>query len=138
MAQYVLEDLVKKSNLTGEYFIDSAGTSSEESGNGVHSGTRKKLKAMGIACGDHRARRITKQDYKDFDIILGMDNYNMKNMLRFWGGDPQKKIHGLLDFTSKSGSIADPWYTGNFDDTYRDVNNGCVSLLKHLESQNEI
>ena len=132
MAEYVMKHLVRQVGREGEFFIDSAATSTEEIGNGVHYGTRRKLAEVGVPCGNHRARQLTKQDYKDFDLLIGMDGANLRNTLRMVGGDPEGKIRGLLDYTDRPGSIADPWYTGNFDDTYRDVLEGCEGLLKAL------
>ena len=132
MAEYVMKHLVRQVGREGEFFIDSAATSTEEIGNGVHYGTRRKLAEVGVPCGNHRARQLTKQDYKDFDLLIGMDGANLRNTLRMVGGDPEGKIRGLLDYTDRPGSIADPWYTGNFDDTYRDVLEGCEGLLKVL------
>ena len=132
MAEYVMKHLVKEAGRADEFFIDSAATSAEEIGNGVHYGTRRRLAEVGIPCGDHRARRLTKADYEKFDLLIGMDDANLRNALRMVGGDPEGKIHGLLEYAGRPGSIADPWYTGNFDDTCRDVLDGCRGLLEHL------
>ena len=129
MAQYVLEDMVKKQGLEDLFEIDSAATSREEIGNGVHHGTRRKLAEMGIPCGDHRARQATKADYEYYDYLLIMDANNRRNLLRIIGSDPQDKVHGLLDFSSDPRDIADPWYTGNFDVTYEDIAEGCRDFL---------
>lgn len=130
MAEYVMKDLVKKEGLSDLFFIDSAATSTEEIGNPVHPGTRRKLHEMRIACGDHRARQITRADFAAFDYLLGMDRANIKNMRRMLGESP--KIMQLLDFSSSPRDIADPWYTGDFDATFRDVKEGCLSLLYHI------
>ena len=130
MAEYVMKDLVKKEGLSDLFFIDSAATSTEEIGNPVHPGTRRKLHEMRIACGDHRARQITRADLVAFDYLLGMDRANIKNMRRMLGESP--KIMQLLDFSSSPRDIADPWYTGDFDATFRDVKEGCLSLLHHM------
>lgn len=133
MAQYVMEDLVNREGQGGRFFIDSAATSGEEIGNPVHPGTRRKLREMGVSCGDHRARRLTQRDYQEFDLLIGMDQANLREMRRILGGDPQGKVHLLLDYTGRPGSIADPWYTGDFDSTWRDVLEGCRGLLEQLE-----
>lgn len=133
MAEYVMRDLVEKEELSHLFFIDSAATSMEEIGNPVHPGTRRKLYEMGIACGDHRARQITHADLAAFDYLLGMDRANIKNMRRLLGESP--KIMRLLDFSSSPRDIADPWYTGDFDATFRDVKEGCLSLLHHIASK---
>ena len=112
--------------------IDSAATSREEIGNGVHHGTRAKLREVGIPCGDHRARQMTRGDYEEYDYLIGMDTWNIRNMNRIVGADPDHKIHKLLEYTNRGGDIADPWYTGNFDETYRDVSEGCEGLLAHI------
>ena len=105
-------------------------------GNGVHHGTRAKLKQEGIWCGDHRAVQLTKADYKKYDYIIGMDGWNRRNMLRILGSDPDEKVSLLLDYTDHPRDIADPWYTGNFDVTYEDVREGCEALLAHILRKN--
>ena len=132
MAEYVMKDLVKKAGREGEFFIDSAATSREEIGNGVHHGTRRKLAQMGVPCGDHRARQMTRDDYDRFDLLIGMDNANIRNMTRICGGDEDGKIHMMLDYTDRPGEVADPWYTGNFDETWDDVFEGCTKLMEQL------
>lgn len=131
MAEYVMKDLVNRAGLTSSFYIDSAATSREEIGNPVHHGTRRKLKEVGISCGDHRARQMRASEYEEFDYIIGMDSWNIRNINRILGnGDPDAKVSKLLDFTQRKGEdIADPWYTGNFDVTYRDVKEGCEALL---------
>ena len=135
MAQYVMEDLLRKAGQEGKYVVDSAGTSREELGNPVHPGTRRKLAEMGVPCGGHRARQMTSGDYAYFDVLVGMDEANLREMRRLTGGDPQGKIHLLLDYTGRPGSIADPWYTGDFDATWRDVLAGCQGLLEQLTNR---
>ena len=132
MAECIFKDMVEKRGLSGKFFIDSAATSTEEIGNGVHYGTRRKLAEVGIPCGDHRARQMVREDYEKFDLLIGMDEANLRNMRRMLGGDPEGKIHALLDYTDRPGPIADPWYTGDFDATYRDVLEGCRGLLQKL------
>ena len=132
MAQYVMQYLVDKRGLSDCFYIDSAATSREEIGNGVHHGTRAKLREVGIPCGDHRARQMTRGDYEEYDYLIGMDTWNIRNMNRIVGADPDHKIHKLLEYTNRGGDIADPWYTGNFDETYRDVSEGCEGLLAHI------
>ena len=131
MAEYVMKDLVKKNGVSDRFLIDSAATSREEIGNPVHPGTRQKLRQEGIPCGDHRARRMEKADYDKYDYLIGMETWNIKNMLRITGGDPDKKISRLLDFLQHPRDIADPWYTGNFDETFEDVMEGCRALLAY-------
>ena len=133
MAEYVMKHLTAQRGMDADFFIDSAATSTEEIGNGVHRGTRRKLAEVGISCGSHRARQLTRRDYEEFDLLLGMDGANRRNMLRMLGGDPEGKVHLLLDFSDRPRDIADPWYTGNFDETYDDVAEGCQALLRYLE-----
>ena len=135
MAEYVMKHLVKQAGLEGEFYIDSAATSREEIGNGVHHGTRRKLAQMGVPCGDHRARQMPRADYDKFDLLIGMDNANIRNMTRIAGGDDEGKIHRMLDYTNRPGEVADPWYTGNFDETWDDVFEGCANLLAQLRAE---
>nr|WP_294493548.1 low molecular weight protein-tyrosine-phosphatase [uncultured Mediterraneibacter sp.] len=131
MAQYVFQNMVNKSGLTDSFYIDSAATSREEIGNPPHHGTQRKLREMDIPCGDHRARQMRREEYDLFDYIVGMDSWNIRNINKIIGnGDPERKVSKLLDFTDRKGAdIADPWYTGDFDATYRDVKEGCEALL---------
>ena len=132
MAQYVFQDMVNKRGLSDYFYIDSAATSTEEIGNGVHHGTQRKLREVGVPVGNHRAVQMTRADYDKYDYILGMDHWNLKNMNRMLKSDPEKKIALLLDFSDRPRDIADPWYTGNFDVTYDDIVEGCSALLEHI------
>ena len=135
MAQYVMQDLVEKNGLANSFSIDSAATSTEEIGNPVDPRTRRKLQQKGIHCGNHRARQMTRADYKSFDYLIGMDQNNLRNMLRILKDDPLEKVSLLLDWTEKPQDIADPWYSGNFDVTYEDVTKGCEALLKKISGK---
>ncbi|MBR6698030.1 MAG: low molecular weight phosphotyrosine protein phosphatase [Lachnospiraceae bacterium] len=136
MAQYVMQDLVNKAGLSKHFIIDSAATSTEEIGNGVHYGTRQKLREVGVPCGDHRAVQITKKDYNIYDYLIVMDSNNLRTLKRIIPNDPDAKVSMLLDYANRQGqSIADPWYTGNFDATYRDVLEGCQGLLEYLRDR---
>lgn len=130
MAEFVMKDLVKKAGREAEFYIDSAATSTEEIGNEVYPPARRKLSEHGIGCKGKTARQMTRADYDRFDLLIGMDDWNIRNMTRISGGDPEGKIHKLLDFTSRPGDVADPWYTGNFEATWQDVLLGCNALLK--------
>mgnify|MGYP002660431405 FL=1 len=131
LAEFYFKDLVAKHNLSAEFYIESAATSYEETGNPVHPGTRKKLAAAGISCAGKTARCMEREDYGKFDYLIGMDSMIIRNMVRILGGDPEGKVSKLLDFTERTGQdIADPWYTGNFDRTYEDVKEGCEALLQ--------
>lgn len=133
MAEFVMKDLVKKAGLDDDYDIESAATSTEEIGNEVYPPARRKLAEHGIGCKGKTARQMSRADYQRFDLIVGMDQWNMRNMLRICGSDPEGKIKLLMDFTERPGEVADPWYTGNFDATWRDVLEGCTGLLDWLE-----
>jgi protein-tyrosine phosphatase len=134
MAEFVMKDLVSKAGRTDEFYIESAATSTEEIGNEVYPPARRKLAEHGIGCKGKRARQMTSADYHRFDLLIGMDSWNIRNMQRICGGDPEDKIHMLLDYTSRPGDVADPWYTDNFDATWRDVLEGCQQLLATLRA----
>lgn len=132
MAEYIMKDLVSKAGREREFEIASAATSTEEIGNAVYPPARRKLAEHGIRCDGHAARQITRSDYHYYDLIIGMDEYNMRNMRRAFGGDPDSKLHMLMEFSNRFGDVADPWYTGNFDATLRDCLEGCTNLLNEL------
>ena len=132
MAEFVMKDLVKKAGMEAEFEIASAATSTEEIGNPVYPPARRMLNAHGIDCSGKTARQMTRADYERYDWLIGMDRANYRNMHRICGGDPEGKIHLLLDFTDRGGEVADPWYTGNFDATWRDAQDGCRGLLQRL------
>ena len=136
MAEFVMKDMALKHGLDGAVYVESAATSTEEIGNDIHYGTRSKLRAEGIPFSRRAARQMTRADYDGFDYLIGMDRYNIANMTRIAGGDPKRKIYKLLDFTHRRGEdIADPWYTGNFDETYDDVVLGCRALLERISDK---
>ena len=129
MAQFVFADLVNRTGRAGEFVIDSAATSREEIGNPPHHGTVRKLREVGVPILEHRARQITRVEYDQWDYIVYMDANNERNLMRILGGDPNGKCHKLLSFAGSMRDVADPWYTGDFDATYRDVLTGCQALL---------
>ncbi len=133
MAEFVMKDMVKKQGLAEQFYIASAATSTEEIGNPVHYGTRNKLAQLGISTAGKYAVRMERRDYKEYDYIVGMDQWNYKNMMRIVGKDPDKKIRLLLDYTDHPRDVADPWYTGDFEKTYEDVSNGCEGLLEYIK-----
>ncbi len=141
MAEFLFKDMVSKAGLASHFTISSAATSTEEIWNGVgnpvYPPARAKLAAHGISCAGKRARQMTRQDYTEYDYLIGMDTWNIRNMTRIAGGDPQHKIFRLLDLTLHPRDIADPWYTGDFDETYDDLIEGCEALLKKLEERYE-
>ena len=135
MAEFVMKDMVAKVGAGERFVIDSAATSTEELGNPVYPPARRELAAHGVVCGPHTARQMTRADYDKYDLLIGMDSANIRNMTRICGGDPAGKIHRLLDYTARPGDVADPWYTGDFSATWRDVAEGCRGLLKAITSQ---
>ena len=134
MAEFVMKALVQEQGLSYCYEIASAATSTEEIGNPVYPPARRMLAAHGISCAGKTARQMTKQDYTYYDLLIGMDHANLRNMRRICGGDPDGKLHLLLDYTNRPGEVADPWYTDDFQATWEDVTEGCQGLLKTLES----
>lgn len=132
MAEFVMKYLTAGRD---DFYISSAATSTEEIGNEVHYGTVNILKKKGVPNPGHRAVQLTKADYDKYDYLIGMDSWNIRNILRITDGDFKNKVHKLLDFTSRGGDISDPWYTGDFDTTYNDVLEGCTALLKYIEEE---
>ena len=132
MAEFVMKDLVAKAARQDDFYIESAATSTEEIGNPVYPPARRKLAEHGIGCAGKTARQMTRADYDRFDLLIGMDDWNIRNMRRMCGGDPEEKIVKLMDYTHRPGDVADPWYTGNFEATWQDVLLGCQALLNFL------
>ena len=132
MAEFVMKDIVRKAGAAERFYIESAATSSEELGNPVYPPVRRLLGRYGIDCSGKTARQITHADYDRFDLWIGMDEENLFDMKVISHCDPQNKIRLLLDFTSRSGSVVDPWYTRDFEAAWRDINEGCQGLLRHL------
>ena len=138
MAEFRMKALVEAAGLADRFEIASAATSREEIGNPVYPPARRELASHGIGCDGKQARQITREDYDYYDLVIGMDEMNLRNMQRFWHGDPAGKISLLLDHTDPSDlrhhgrDVADPWYTGNFEATWEDVDRGCKALLAEL------
>lgn len=132
MAEYVMKALVVEAGRASEFEIASAATSTEEIGNGVYPPVRRLLETAGIDCSAHAARQMTAADYRHYDLVVAMDSQNLTNIRRIIGSDPDGKVCRLLDFTPTPGDIADPWYTRDFDLTWRQVNAGCRALLARL------
>ena len=132
MAEFYMKDLVRREGCAERFEIASAATSSEERGNPVYPPARRKLLEHGIDPAGKTARQMTRADYAYYDLLICMDASNLRNMERICGGDPDGKMHMLLDYTSRPGSVADPWYTGDFEATWRDVAEGCNGLLRQL------
>ena len=134
MAEFVMKDMVHRRGLDDRFEIASAATSREEIGNPVYPPARRKLAEHGISCGGHHARQMTREDYDRYDYIIGMDMANLRNICRITGGDLEHKVSLLLDHTARAGQeVADPWYTGDFDETWDDVTEGCEQLLAEIE-----
>lgn len=138
MAEFYMKDLVERRGLADRFQIASAATSTEEIGSPVYPPARAELARHGIGCAGHAARQLTRADYGRWDLLVGMDSANLRNMTRICGGDPEGKIVRLLDFTARPGDVADPWYTGDFQATWRDVEEGCNALLDKLEREGRI
>ena len=132
MAEFVMKDLVKKAGLESQFRIASAATSTEEIGNPVYPPARRKLAEHGIGCAGKTARQLTRADYKQYDLLIGMDSANLRNMRRICGGDPDGKMHLLMEYAGHPSDVADPWYTGDFETTWWDVLAGCKGLLEQL------
>ena len=129
MAEFIMKDLAEKAGVSDQFHIESAATSTEELGNPVYPPARRKLSEHGIDCAGKTARRLTSSDYGRYDLLIGMDRANLRNMQRICGGDSDGKMHLLMDYTGRPGDVADPWYTGDFETTWRDVLAGCRGLL---------
>ena len=139
MAEFIMKKLVKDSGLEDEFLIKSSATSTEEIWNGVgnpvYPPARAELQRHGISCDGKRAVQLKSDDYGKYDLFIGMDSANIRNMHRILGGDPENKIHKLMDYTGRGGDVADPWYTRSFEITYRDVFDGCTSLLEAIKRE---
>jgi len=129
MAEFVFLDMIKKRGLEAKMTVHSSATSTEEIGNDVHRGTKSILTKYGIPFSRREAVQLTRADYSKYDLFIGMDSANIRNMFRIFGSDPDGKIIKLLDLTDSKGDVADPWYTGDFEATYRDVCKGCSALI---------
>ena len=138
LAEFVMKDLTERQGLAGKFQIASAATSREELGDDIHPGNRRVLGREGIPFSSRQARQITKSDYEAYDYIIAMDRANLRNLERLLGGDPEGKFFLFLEFAGEHRDIADPWYTGNFDETYRDIKQGCTALLEFLLQQHKL
>lgn len=137
MAEFVMKDMVKKLGCADEFEIASAATSTEELGNPVYPPAKRKLMEHSISCDGKTARQMTKNDYNYYDYIIAMDRNNIRNMKKFVGDDPDNKVSLLMDHTNCPGDVKDPWYTGDFEETWEDVNIGCSALLNELGVSNK-
>ena len=132
MAEFIFKRMVSDAGLADKFEIISRATSAEELGNSVYPPARAELMRHGLSCEGKYAVQLTRSDYEKYDLFIGMDNANIRNMHRLFGGDPEGKITRLMDYTGRGGEVSDPWYSGKFDITYRDVHNGCAALLEKL------
>ena len=136
MAEFVMKNLVREAKLESRFHIESAATSTEEIGNPVYPPARRKLAEHGIDCTGKTARQLRNEDYDRFDLLIGMDKANLRNMYRMCGGDFDGKLHLLMEYADRpDAEVADPWYTGDFETTWRDVLAGCQGLLDFLRNQ---
>ena len=138
MAEFIFKDMINKKGLSKEFIIKSSATSYEETGNDIHYGAREKLIQKNIPFTKREAKRITPEDYKNFDYIIGMEESNIRNIKRIVGNDSDNKICKLLDYSENPRDIADPWYTGDFEEAYNDIVEGCEGFIKYLENTKKI
>lgn len=132
MAEYICKKMAADRGVSGELEIASAATSREEIGNGVYPPAKRKLNSVGISCDGHHARQVTKADYDYYDYLIVMEQYNIRNLMRIIGSDPEKKVYKLLDFAGSGGDIDDPWYTGDFEKTYHEIVEGLEGFLTEV------
>ena len=132
MAEFIMKDIVNKKGIADMFEISSAATSTEEIGNPVYPPARAKLKEHNISCAGKTARQMTAADYTYYDYIIAMDRFNLRNMKKFIGNDNDKKVSLLMDYTNRPGDVADPWYTGDFETTWRDICDGCRGFLNTI------
>ncbi len=135
MAEYIMKDLAKKQNRTADFEIASAATSTEELGNPVYPPAKAELRRHGVSCEGHHARQVTRADYEYYDYLIVMDSMNVRNLKRIIGSDPLGKVSKLRDYTDTPGDIADPWYTGAFDEVYGQILDGCMALLQKFHKK---
>ena len=138
IAEYVMKDMVRKRGLEDKFHIESAATSTEEIGNPIYPPAQRVLREHGIDPSGHSARQLRRSDYEKWDMFVGMDQENLYYMNRMLGGDPEGKISLLMDYTDRPGEVSDPWYTRDFNATWRDVNEGCTGMLKYLKEQGKL
>ena len=134
MAAFMMQELVREAGLAGQIETDSAAVSREEIGNPIYPPAQRQLRAHGVPFTDHRARQMTRADYAAFDLLIGMDGSNLSAMRRICGGDPDGKLRLLMAFAGTPCDVADPWYTGDFDAAWRDIETGCHALLETLRA----
>ena len=138
MAEFIFRDMLQKRGLEQNFVVASSATSTEEIWNGignpVYPPAREELARHGLSCEGKRAVQVVREDYARYDLFVCMDSNNVRNLLRILGGDPDGKVHKLMEYTDRGGDVADPWYCGHFDRTYRDICEGCEALLSNIEA----
>ena len=134
MAKFLFKDLIKKKGIEDNFVVDSGATSYEEEGNDLYRHAATKLREKGIPFDTHSARRIQKEDYDKFDYILGMEQFNLNEIMKIIKEDPENKVHLLLDFSPNPREISDPWYSGDFESAYNDIFEGVSTFLNHILS----
>lgn len=138
MAEFMMKDFLSSKGAAGNFYVESAATSREEIGNDIHRGTRGILDREGIPYCRRRARQVTRADYDNFDYLIIMDEENRRGLSRIIPADPENKIHKLMEYAGEDRDVADPWYTGNFDVTYKDIDKGCRGFLEYLRREGRI
>jgi len=138
MAEYVMRELVRRAGASDEVEVASLACRTDEIGSDVHAGTRRVLEAKGIPCPRRAARLVRREDYETYDVIVAMDEENMRDLMRLFCGDPERKCHLLLSFAGEDREVADPWYTGDFETTYQDVLQGCKALLRAITTDSSL
>ncbi len=132
MAEFVMKKLIADMGMSEEFTVASSATSYEEFGNDIHPGTRRMLEKQGIPFTRREATPLQKSDYEKYDLFVGMDSANIRNMQRIFGSDPENKIKKLLEYTGSTRDVADPWYTGNFAETWNDISSGCQAMMSDI------
>ena len=135
MAEFVMREMVENAGMSAWVEIASAATSSEDIGSPVYPPARKELGRHGISCAGKRARKLTKADYEEYTLLIGMEQLNLRYMKQICGGDPEGKMSLLMDHSDRPGDIADPWYTGDFKGVYKQIREGCLGLLQEIASR---
>ena len=142
MAELIFKNMLREQKLEDQFIVNSSATSDEEIngniGNPVYPPAKQELQKHGISASGKYATQLQNSDYDRYDFFIGMDRANVRNMHRIFGGDPQSKIHRLMEYTNHPDDVADPWYTNRFDITYRDIFEGCTALLTSLRKQHNV
>ncbi len=141
MAEFIFRDMLRRNGLADKISVSSSATSTEEIwgdiGNPVYPPAKAELAKHGLSCEGKRAVQLKKSDYDKYDLFIGMDKANIRNMQRILGGDPDGKIRKLMEYTDRGGDVADPWYSGRFDVAYRDIYDGCEGLLRSITEEQQ-